>query len=102
MDYGPFAMILAGICVVTDTVIWLSICFAFASPMSLSGFHEAFLDNRIMRFLVEKTNNYRLILDMRARLLFIVLVGNLDLDREIRDGDAELVLLRHQQNDDER
>lgn len=89
---APFAMIFAGFCVVCDTIIWLSVCFAFASPMLLSGFYEAFLDNRIIGFLTEKTHNFRLTLDMRARLLFVVLVGNLDLEPERRDIDRELVV----------
>ena len=86
-------MIVAGIFVVVDTVIWLSMCFAFASPMLVSGLYEAFLDNRIISFLNEKTRNKRLTLDMRVRLLFVVLVGNLDLEPEPKDSDVELVVL---------
>jgi hypothetical protein len=70
-------MILAGLCVVCDTILWLSTCFAFASPMLLSGFYEAYLDYTIINFLQEKTENFRLTLDMRARLLFVILCGNL-------------------------
>jgi hypothetical protein len=77
---APLAMLFSGICVICDTIIWLSMCFAFASPMLLSGLYEAFLDNRIIRFLISKTEDFRLTLDMRAQLLFVVLVGNLDLD----------------------
>lgn len=92
-------MIVAGIFVVCDTIVWLSACFAFASPMLLSGFYEAFLDNRIIGFLIEKQRNYRLTLDMRARLLFTILVGNLDLDPEVRDNDTELVILSNYHQD---
>ena len=42
----------------------------------------------------------RLTLDMRARLLFVILVGNLDLEPEIRDSDVELVVLDNQHPDD--
>jgi hypothetical protein len=97
---APFAMIFAGLCVVCDTVIWLSMCFAFASPMLLSGLYEAFLDNRIVGFLINKTENFRLTLDMRARLLFVVLVGNLDLEPEERESDIELAALHCQHRDD--
>ena len=89
----------AGIFVTCDTIIWLSMCFAFASPMLLSGFFEAFLDNRIIGFLIEKQRNFRLTLDMRARLLFVVLVGNLDLEPEVRESDTELVVLDNHHQD---
>ncbi|KAG0650613.1 hypothetical protein D0Z07_2684 [Hyphodiscus hymeniophilus] len=97
---APFAMIVAGIFVVCDTIVWLSMCFAFASPMLLSGFYEAFLDNRIIGFLIEKQRNFRLTLDMRARLLFLILVGNLDLEPELRETDAELIVLSNHHRDD--
>jgi hypothetical protein len=71
-------MILAGMCAVCDTISWLAMCFAFASPMLLSGFYEAYLDYIIINFLQEKTENFRLTLDMRGRLLFVVLCGNLE------------------------
>ncbi|KAK1710212.1 hypothetical protein BDP67DRAFT_110137 [Colletotrichum lupini] len=76
--------ILAGIIVTVDTIIWLSICFAFAGPMILSGLYEALLDNRVLEFLRDKIQNKRLTLDMRCRCLMLVLIGNLDLalDRE--------------------
>jgi hypothetical protein len=99
---APFAMIVAGFCVVCDTMIWLSMCFAFASPMLMSGFYEAFLDNRIVNFLIEKQSNFRLTIDMRARLLFVILVGNLDLEPEPRDAHAELVVLNNHHQDDNR
>ncbi|CZR51374.1 uncharacterized protein PAC_01249 [Phialocephala subalpina] len=92
---SPVAMIMAGICVCCDTIIWLCICFAFASPMILSGFYEAYLDHKIISFLIEKTNNFRLTVDMRARLLFVILVGNLDLEPTERDSDIELVVSNH-------
>jgi hypothetical protein len=75
---APLAMILAGMCAICDTICWLAMCFAFASPMLLSGFYEAYLDYIIINFLKEKTENFRLTLDMRCRLLFVVLCGNLE------------------------
>jgi hypothetical protein len=71
-------MVLAGMCAICDTISWLAMCFACASPMLLSEFYEAYLDYIIINFLQEKTENFRLTLDMRARLLFVVLCGNLE------------------------
>jgi hypothetical protein len=68
--------------------------------MLLSGFYEAFLDNRIIGFLIEKQRNFCLTLDMRARHLFVVLVGNLDLEPEVRESDTELVVLDNHHQDD--
>lgn len=50
----------------------------------LSGSYEAFLDNRIISFLDHRTKTRCLTVDMRARLLFAVLVGNLDIDPDPR------------------
>lgn len=69
----------AGLIVLLDTTIWLSMCFAFAGPMILGGLYEAVLDNRILEFLREKIQNQRLTLDMRCRCLMLILIGNLDL-----------------------
>jgi hypothetical protein len=46
--------------------------------MLLSGFYEAYLDYNVINFLQDKTENFRLTLDMRARLLFVILCGNLE------------------------
>ncbi|KAF6839856.1 hypothetical protein CPLU01_01453 [Colletotrichum plurivorum] len=70
----------AGLIVTIDTIIWLSICFAIAGPMILSGLYEAMLDNRVLEFLREKIHNKRLTLDMRCRCLMLILIGNLDLE----------------------
>jgi hypothetical protein len=79
---APWSMIFAGICVVCDTVLWLSTCFAFATPVLLSGFYEAYLDYIIINFIQDKTENYRLTLDMRARLLFVIFCGNVSAQGE--------------------
>lgn len=47
--------------------------------MILGGLYEALLDNRIVEFVHEKRRNGNLTLDMRCRLLMLVLIGNLDL-----------------------
>lgn len=65
--------------VTLDTVLWLSVCFALAGPMILSGLYEALLDSRVIDFVREKMGNGRLTLDMSCRLLMMVLIGNLDL-----------------------
>jgi hypothetical protein len=70
--------------------------------MLLSGFYEAFLDNRIISLLIEKQRSGALTIDMRARLLFIILVGNLDLEPETTASDVELVNLSHHSRDNSR
>ncbi len=82
-----FGALGAMILVTLDTLIWLCICFAFAGPMILSGLYEAMLDNRMLEFLRIKVQNQKLTLDMRCRLLMIVLIGNLDLaiDKPLED-----------------
>ncbi|TAQ83562.1 hypothetical protein B7494_g8116 [Chlorociboria aeruginascens] len=96
---APFAMIFAGFFALCDTTIWLSTCFAVGGPMLLSGLYEAYLDSQILGFLNDKKNNSRLTLDMRARLLFVVLIGNLDLDLDTREDDTKLVILHSDPED---
>ncbi|KAF2996380.1 hypothetical protein E8E14_004778 [Neopestalotiopsis sp. 37M] len=79
---APLGALGAGLIVILDTLIWLSTCFAFAAPMILSGLYEALLDKRVLDFLKEKMTNKRLTLDMRARCLMVVLIGNLDIALE--------------------
>lgn len=50
--------------------------------MILGGLYEALLDNRIVDFVYEKRRNDKMTLDMRCRLLMLVLIGNLDLSLE--------------------
>ncbi|KAI0125419.1 hypothetical protein BJ170DRAFT_696908 [Xylariales sp. AK1849] len=64
-----------------DTIIWLSICFAFAGPMLLSGIYEAYLDQQLLtvldqRIRIDSRTVPELTEDMRARLLSIIVVGN--------------------------
>lgn len=86
----------AGIVVILDTMIWLSICFALAGPMILGGLYEALLDNRIVEFVHEKRRNGNLTLDMRCRLLMLVLIGNLDLSLDESPTVSRLIHARSQ------
>jgi hypothetical protein len=73
----PARFLIAAVMVSLDTLIWLALCFAFAAPMILSGVYEAFWDHRILQFLDEEGG--KLPVETRARFLYIILVGNLDL-----------------------
>lgn len=68
--------------VTLDTIIWLSLCWGLSAPMILSGLYEALLDSRVVEFVREKMKSRNLTLDMRCRLLMLVLIGNLDLALE--------------------
>ncbi|KUJ22862.1 uncharacterized protein LY89DRAFT_728972 [Mollisia scopiformis] len=94
--FAPFGMIMAVISSILDTIIWLSMCFAFASPMLLSGFYEAYLDSLLLHFIHEQSKARMLTLDMKVRLLFVVLCGNLDLDPDLDSKDTLQVLHNHQ------
>jgi hypothetical protein len=75
----PLRATAAAILVSIDTLIWLCICFAAAGPMVLSGIYEAFLDSRILSVLQKSLDSGSLTMQMRARLLLIILVGNFDM-----------------------
>jgi hypothetical protein len=75
----PLRATAAAILVSIDTLIWLCICFAAAGPMILSGVYEAFLDSRILSVLEKSLDSGSLTMQMRARLLLIILVGNFDM-----------------------
>jgi hypothetical protein len=74
---APLRFLLAGIIVSIDTLIWLALCFAFAGLMILSGVFEVFLDSRILAF-VGNESKKGLSKVMSTRLLYLILVGNLD------------------------
>lgn len=69
---------MAATIVTADVLIWLALCFAFSGPMILSGVFEAFLDSRILDFVGRETGTLDRI--WSTRLLYIILVGNLDFD----------------------
>ncbi|CZR67951.1 uncharacterized protein PAC_17850 [Phialocephala subalpina] len=70
----------AAFVVSTDTILWLGTVFALAGRLLLSGVYEAFIDKRVVDFMDEKIRNGCLPPSLRARILFTVLVGNLDLE----------------------
>lgn len=98
---APFDMILAFLSGVFDTIIWLSMCFAFAGPMLMSGLYEAYLDNLLIRFIQEKAKYSQLTLDMRVRLLFVILCGNLDLNPDLTLEEFLLVDYRNPENSEQ-
>lgn len=67
---------------VVDTIVWLSICFAFAGPMLLSAVYEYVLDSKVLNFLDEsnqrrKRDGAHISSRLTAQLLLAVAVGNL-------------------------
>lgn len=82
--------LLGAILVMTiDTVMWLSICFAFAGPMVMSAVYEFVQDRKILEFLRPPTRsqrNYTIPAKLKAQLLLSVVVGNL----RIASGSARL------------
>jgi hypothetical protein len=67
-----------------DVLVWLSVCFACSGPMILSALHEATLDSRVLQFLKATQETTEITTDMRARMLFLVLIGNLDINRRTK------------------
>ncbi len=78
----PFIALIAGVIVTVDTMIWLIVIFALAGPILLSGIFEAFIDNRILAYLRDSIENHRLTTEQRARLIYTVLIGNLNMLKE--------------------
>ncbi len=73
----------AALIALVDTIIWLAVVFAVASPMILSGLYEAAIDRLVIESL-EKAVRKPLgddghALRHRIHLMYGVLVGNLDL-----------------------
>ena len=62
---APFAMIIGGLFMIFDTIVWLSMCFALACSIIFTGIHEAFFDNRVIRFLIQQQRNTPLRLNTR-------------------------------------
>ena len=75
----PFVALSAAVLVSIDTISWLMTIFALSGPILVSGIYEAYIDARILAFLQEKIRNQRLSTAQRSRLLYTVLVGNLDM-----------------------
>ncbi|KAF2968827.1 hypothetical protein GQX73_g4782 [Xylaria multiplex] len=61
-----------------DTVVWLSICFAFAGPMLLSAVYEYALDRKVLEFLSPSEGELpKIPMRLRAQLLLAVVCGNI-------------------------
>ncbi|RWA05993.1 hypothetical protein EKO27_g9108 [Xylaria grammica] len=73
-----------------DTVVWLSICFAFAGPMLLSAVYEYALDRKVLEFLSPpKGEPPKIPMRLRAQLLLAVVCGNIRMAmRERTDCDS--------------
>ncbi|TGJ86703.1 hypothetical protein E0Z10_g2045 [Xylaria hypoxylon] len=73
-----------------DTVVWLSICFAFAGPMLLSAVYEYALDRKVLEFLSPpKGESPKIPMRLRAQLLLAVVCGNIRMAmRERSDSES--------------
>ena len=89
---APARFLVSVLIVMLDTLIWLSMCFAFAAPMILSGVYEAFWDHRVLGFL--NAEHKSVTIETRARLLHIILVGNLDLKGNESKPTCLIILVR--------
>lgn len=83
---APFLALAAGIIVSIDTIYWLITVFTFPGPILLSGLYEATIDKRMLAFMRDKIQNGRLTRTDRSRILFAILVGNLDLGWGAEEG----------------
>ncbi|KAI9807221.1 MAG: hypothetical protein M1825_005939 [Sarcosagium campestre] len=76
---SPLLALAAGLLVGIDTILWLVFVFTAPGPIIFSGLYEAYLDKKLLGFVRTKIENGRLSRTDRARILFAILVGNLDL-----------------------
>ena len=75
----PFIVIGAVIIVTIDTITWLLWIFAISGPILVSGVYEAFLDNILLEYVQNNIDTGALSTASRARVLYTILVGNLDM-----------------------
>ena len=75
-----FIAIGAAIIVSIDTIGWLLTIFALSGPMLVSGVYEAYLDNILLEYVQNHIETGGLNTIERARVLYTILVGNLDID----------------------
>lgn len=83
----PIKFTIAFVLVFCDTIIWLSICFAFAGPMLLSAVYEYILDGIIIDFLLAEPQIPGV---TKARLLLAAVVGNIKLDQRLSNRVATI------------
>ena len=82
----PFIAIGAAIIVSIDTIAWLLTIFALSGPILVSGVYEAFLDNILLEYVQDNIDTGGLNTTIRARILYTILVGNLDINA-VPDGE---------------
>lgn len=82
----PFIAIGAAIIVSIDTIAWLLTIFALSGPILVSGVYEAFLDNILLEYVQNNIDTGGLNTGTRARILYTILVGNLDMNA-VSDGE---------------
>ena len=82
----PFIAIGAAIIVSIDTIVWLLTIFALSGPILVSGVYEAFLDNILLEYVQNNIDTGGLNTTIRARILYTILVGNLDINA-VPDGE---------------
>ncbi|KAH8592062.1 hypothetical protein B0O99DRAFT_690120 [Bisporella sp. PMI_857] len=71
---------LSSLIITADTIVWLLVVFTMSGPMVISGFYEAMLDKKILSFLNRRVRINSMSVRERAHLLFVVLLGNLDVN----------------------
>ncbi|KAI0470357.1 hypothetical protein F4859DRAFT_505379 [Xylaria cf. heliscus] len=89
--FATYWIRLLGALVITllDTVVWLSICFAFAGPMLLSAVYEYALDRKVLEFLSPpKGSPPEIPMRLRAQLLLAVVCGNIRMAMRERADDG--------------
>ena len=91
----PFIALSAALLVTIDTISWLMTIFALSGPILVSGIYEAYIDGRMLAYLQEKVRNKRLSTSQRSRLLYTILVGNLDMLNFPQGEDPEDNPLNH-------
>ncbi|KAL8797874.1 MAG: hypothetical protein Q9195_000226 [Heterodermia aff. obscurata] len=75
----PFIAISAFVLVSIDIMAWLMVIFTMAGPILTSGIYEALIDNRILAYLQKSMRDKKLSIAQRCQLMYVVLVGNLDM-----------------------
>ena len=96
----PFIAIAAAIIVSIDTIAWLLTIFALSGPILVSGVYEAFLDNILLEYVQNNIDTGGLNTTIRARILYTILVGNLDINAVPDEEDPRNSAWNHINADD--